>query len=351
MLTAVLPIHVTDHSFWGSSTGVETIKKFLEMVCAIECFDNYIIVAPDERICQLAGKYGMTAMIVGDVNYPERTYTFGESRLIGRKVSQNNCDLNDTLIVLDHRNLMLTARDITKALSLYEKKGGSCVFSLSLLKEYPCQYKAFYSFKGCQIVYLKTSGKKGRTFSHIQQLNCNRKASCSLSEHEEITVCVDVKPTFCSIVFSGPVLRKESVVSHIIPFDEDGPIYKQTRMLHVPPQMYDVPMDFETEGFVGLIFIFASPSRIGEYDTVEYFSSPIAPWRVSEIEGVVTSSKTSEPIIGRQQVQNTYAYDGSIFISSIGDLRRESPTGLLPMHSMECCHVTDWVDYYRFLSR
>ncbi len=346
MISAIIPIRIADNSFWSSSTGIKSIKNFLDMVSAVESIDEYIMVTSDSSILQIADEYAMKTVSVDATRFPDRPYMFEECLLLAKKCLNSSQKKNDRFMFLDHRNLFLKSDDVEKAITVHEQNPGYCVLSLSSLKDHPCQYRAFFSFLGCEILRFKTQDLENAAFSDNLQVSYFKEASCKLKDNRQIIFDVAATASLCTVVFRGYARGREKLVSRIIPFNTAGPLYKYTHEILIPPQKHEIRFHTEIDNISGIIFIFTGCSQAGEYDTVEIFAPPGASWKWSGAGNEIIDSKKNEPLIGRQQFPPAYICDGSICLLNLNNLLEKPPNHFIPFHMENSCIVTDWVDYY-----
>ena len=136
----------------------------------------------------------------------------------------------------------------------------------------------------------------------------------------------------------------------MVPFDASGLQYNDSREFFVPKSKYDIQIDFSTPLPLGIVLFLCMPSRTGEYDAVEIFTPPDAPWRLLGEGDVAVDAKTLQPLLGRQLFPDVYAYDGSLCVFSNGafsSLNQRDP-GFIILE--DTCFVSDWVHYLRFVS-
>ena len=344
MLTAILPIHINQNPFWSSATGLECIENFIKTCKQISEIDRFVVITHDVPVCCLAEKYGMEIMSVdipGILNLP---YTFEQSRTLARNFQKFCIKQNDALIIVDHRNLSLSVDDITEALIAHQQNPEAGVISLAFCRDYPCQWKSYFKFLGCVIINFEELGIMDEV-SNIHRAGSNRGVTCHTKDDEDIAISVFIDGPRYGISFRTQRQVQESFVSQIIPFDANGPQYAQSHVLHISTPEYETQFDIDAVKLTGMIFILTRPSQSSEYDTVEIFTPPNAPWELGKSGNAVLDTETNEPMIGRQQFPSTYTYDGSLCILGSKQLEEESFPDLTPFTLKESCIVTDWVDY------
>ncbi len=344
MLTAILPIHINQNPFWSSATGLECIENFIKTCKQISEIDRFVVITHDVPVCCLAEKYGMEIMSVdlpGILNLP---YTFEQSRALARNFQKSCIKQNDALIIVDHRNLSLSVDDITEALIAHQQNPETGVISVAFCLDYPCQWKSYFNFLGCVVINFEELGIMDEV-SNIHRAGSNRGVTCHTKDDGDIAISVFIDGPRYGISFRTQRQVQESFVSQIIPFDANGPQYGQSHVLHISTPEYETQIDNDSVKLSGMIFILTRPSQSSEYDTVEIFTPPNAPWELGKTGDVVFNTETNEPMIGRQQFPPTYTYDGSFCILGSKQLEEESFPDLTPFTLKESCMVTDWVDY------
>ena len=344
MLTAILPIHINQNPFWSSATGLECIENFIKTCKQISEIDRFVVITHDVPVCCLAEKHGMEMMsgdIPGILNQP---YTFEQSRSLARNFRKSCIKQNDAIIIVDHRNLSLSVDDITEAIITHQQNPETGVISLAFCRDYPCQWKSYFKFLGCVVINFEELGIKEEV-SNIHESGSNRGVTCHTKEGEDIGISVSINGPIYDISFRTQRQVQESFVAQIIPFDANGPHYMQSHVLHISTPEYETQFDISAAKLTGMIFILTRPSQYSEYDTVEIFTPPNAPWELGTPENVVVNTKTDEPMIGRQQFPQAYTYDGSLCILVSKQLEEASPD-LTSLIIKESHIVTDWTDYF-----
>lgn len=345
MLTAILPIRIDQNPFWTSSRGIECVENFLKTCKRISAIDRFVVITRDDPVRQSAKHHRMEISTIDIPGSADLPYTFDQTRLLARNF-QNFCkNQTDTLIIADHRNLFLSADDVVKALAVYQQNSEAGVISLAFCRDYPCQYRSYFTFLGCVIMrFDKPEGKDGS--SDIPQTGFLGQITCQLEGHGQITISVSTNGPRSLISFVSQNLPRGSLVAQLLPFDQDGPRYGQSRKILVPTPEYETRFDIDLTQLSGIIFILAVPAQSGEYDTVEVFAPANAPWELGGSGATVVNTKTHEPMYGRQQFPPVYTYNGSLCILGAKHLPDKSPSNPFPLILKDSCIVTDWVDYW-----
>ena len=345
MLTAILPIHINQNPFWSSATGLECIENFIKTCKQISEIDRFVVITHDVPVCCLAEKYGMEIVSVdipGILNLP---YTFEQSRSLARNFRKSCIKQNDAIIIVDHRNLSLSVDDITEALIAHQQNPEAGVISLAFCRDYPCQWKSYFKFLGCVVINFEELGIMDEV-SNIHRAGSNRGVTCHTKDDGEITISLSTNGPRCCISFYSPNKARESFVAQILPFAKNGPLDGQSREILVTKPEYETLLDIDATQITGMISILTMPSQAGEYDTVEIFTPPNASWELGGSGSTVASTKTHEPMFGRQQFPSAYTYDGSLCILGVGHLPEKMTSVPNPLILKNSCIVTDWVDYW-----
>ena len=345
VLTAILPIRIDQNPFWTSSRGIECVENFLETCKRISDIDRFIVITRDDPIRLSAKHHSMEISTIDIPGSVDRPYTFKQTRSLARNFKNFCKNQTDTLIIADHRNLFLSVDDITEALVAHQQNPETGVISLAFCRDYPCQWKSYFKFLGCVVINFEELGIMDEV-SNIHRAGSNRGVTCHTKDDEDIAISVFIDGPRYGISFRTQRQIQESFVSQIIPFDANGPQYSQSHVLHISTPEYETQIDIDSVKLTGMIFILTRPSQSSEYDSVELFTPPNAPWELGKTGNVVFNTETNEPMIGRQQFPPTYTYDGSLCIL-VGSkqLEEESFPDLTPFTLKESCIVTDWVDY------
>jgi len=343
MLTALLPIRVEQNPFWSSSQGLKCIENFLKALKQISDIDNYFIVTEDAPVCKLAEKHSMEIEIIdipGNINQP---YSFEQTSNIANTFTKKHKDKTDSFIIVDHRNLLFSADDITRANSLFQLNPEAGVIGLSFCRDYPCQYKSYSNFLNCVIVSLKKHDAKN-DFPDNSQHVLTREINCDLKEYGTLAIQISGKSPQYNISFGVKKLNFHGYVAQIIPFTSNGPQYEQCQEIYVPTPEFEKLFKTNTKKTTGFIITLTTPSQSSEYDTIEIFTNPNAPWELSAPGATTVADKTRhKAMFGRQQFPTTYTYDGSLCILKKNHLARTHPNTLIMKPTYI---VTDWVDYW-----
>jgi len=345
MLTAILPIRVEQNPFWCSSIGLECIKKFLKICIRISDIDQFIVITQDHRVCRLAEQEGLKVSgvdIPGSINRP---YTFKQTRSLAQNFLGFCSNETDALIIVDHRNLFLTAEDIVRANTAHQKAPEAKVVSLAFCRDHPCQCRSYRIFLGCVIIHFEGSSIKKR-ISDSLQINHLREMTCKAQSPGKVTTTVSTNGPRCCVSFYSENLPRGNFIAQTLPFDQNGPLYKKSQEIFVKTPEHGILLDIDAVKVTGIIFILTMPSQAGEYDTVEIFTPPNSPWELEGSGATVVDTKTHEPMFGRQQFPPAYTYDGSLCILGANHLSEKMTSDPNPLILKNSCIVTDWVDYW-----
>lgn len=345
MLTAILPIRINQNPFWSSTQGLECVDNFLKTCKRVSEIDQFIVITQDDPVRHLAEQHSMEISTVAIPGSTKRPYTFEQTRSLARNFQSLCNNQTDALIIADHRNLFLSADDIARAHTVYQQNPEAGVISLAFCRDYPCQYKSYFTFLDCVIIrFDKPVGKDGS--SDIPQTGLPGQITYQLEGHGEITISLSTNGPRCCISFHSPNKARESFVAQILPFAKNGPLYGQSREILVPTPEYETLLDIDATQLTGMIFILTMPSQAGEYDTVEIFTPPNASWELGGSGPTVVHTKNHEPMYGRQQFPPVYTYDGSLCMLDANYLIEKATSDPIPIILKDSCIVTDWVDYW-----
>ena len=344
MLTAILPVYIKEKSFWAGSRGLKCIDDFFKTCSQVKEIYNYIVLSRDDAVCNLAEKYNIEVektLICGSINRP---YTFEQTLALSLGFKNYCKKKSDALLVLDHRNLFLTKDDILNAVSLYNRNPESGVISLAFCKDYPCQYKSFYNFLDCIIFNFNKQYKSSKLFykSHV---DLSIKNACKTKGFEKINIEISVKRPHYKFSFHNENQNQGAYLAQVIPFNIDGPQYDESRTIYVTANEFQELLEFNNVKITGMIVILTSPSRTGEYDTVEVFTPQNASWKLSGKGIEVMDRKKHNPMLGRQQFPEMYTFDGSLCVLGKNQLKENSKANLIPLILKRSCIVNDLVDY------
>ena len=345
MFTAILPIRIEQNPFWCSSIGLECIKKFLIICTRISDIDQFIVITQDHRVCRLAEQQGMKISNVGIPGSINRPYTFEQTRSLARNFLSFCSNQADALIIVDHRNLFLTADEVASAHTAHQQASESGVASLAFCLDHPCQCRSYRIFLGCVIIHFEGSSIKKR-ISDSLQINHLSEMTCKAQSPGKITTTVSTNGPRCCVSFYSENLPCGNFIAQTLPFDQNGPLYKKSQEIFVKTPEHETLLEIDPAQLTGIIFIYTMLSQSGEYDTVEIFAPENAPWKLGESAPTVFSKCSHEPMYGRQQFPPVYTYDGSLCILHTKHLSNESMSNPSPLILKDSCIVTDWVDYW-----
>ena len=345
MLTAVLPIRIDQNPFWFSSRGLECVENFLKTCKRVSEIDRFIVITQHDAVRRLAEQHGMDITTVAIPGGASQAYTFDQTWSLARNFQSLCKKETDALIIADHRNLFLSADDIARAHTVYQQNPEAGVISLAFCRDYPCQYKSYFTFLDCVIMrFDKPEGKDGS--SDIPQTGLPGQITYQLEGHGDITISLSSNGPHSHISFVSQNLPRRSLVAQLLPFDEGGPRYEQSREMLVPTSEHGILLDIDTAGLSGIICVFTIPAQSGEYDTVESFAPANAPWELAGPGTTLVLKSTDEPMNGRQQFPPTYAYEGSLCVLGARHLAEKTILDPIPVILEDSCIVTDWVDYW-----
>lgn len=345
MLTAILPVYVKQNSFWAGSKGLKCIDDFLNACSQIKEINNYVVVSRNDAVHNLAEKNDMevnNTLVCESINRP---YTFEQTLALASGLKNYCKKESDALLVLDHRNMFLTEDDILNAISLNNRNPESGVISLAFFKDYPCQYKSFYNFLDCVILNFDKQ-EKNSEISYSSHVDLSKNNACKTRRYEKINIEISVKHPHYRFFFHNENKNQDAYIAQVIPFNSDGPEYDQCRTIYVQANESQELLEINTAEILGMIVILTSPSRTGEYDTVEVFTPENASWELSGKGATVIDKKKHESMYGRQQFPEMYTYDGSLCILGKDQLKENSKIDPTPLILKNSCIVNDLVDYY-----
>jgi hypothetical protein len=345
MLTALIPIRTEKNSFWRSSKGMELIEIFLNRITCISDIDQHVVITQDDRVCRLALEQGIQISSAAIPGSPDRPYTFEQTRSLARNFQYICKNQNDALILADHRNLFLTADDITRALAACQQGLGNGVMSLSFCRDYPCQFKAFFIFLGCVIIRVNGNRAKNGTSNKLQ-VELPGEFACKAEGPSEIIIRVSCDDRRCKVSFNSKNIPVENYIAQILPFNKNGPLYKKSQEILIKTPEHESQLEIDSANLKGVIFSLTMPAHSGEYDTLELFTPENATWELGESISTVFSKKNHKPMYGRQEFPPAYTYDGSLCILSARHLPDEFILNPIPLVIKDSCIVTDWLDYW-----
>lgn len=352
MLTAVLPLHIHTSAFWSSHRGKACLHAFLDMVAGMKVLDQLLVAGPDEALTSLGRQYGVQPVTMDLPGRPDRPFTFEEFQTLARCVLTAGASAavapQADLMLLDHRNLSLTPKDLTTALTLYRQHPDAVVVSLTPCRDHPCQYQAYYTFLGCELMrWNRPNG--GDVTAHRPRIT--RRVSLPPEQSGCVEPTLHVKDTRGLLHFDIRNQASAGLVAHILPVSAQGPQYQNHREVYITspdldvavPTADGVPVD-------GVLVTLFSPEISRGYDTVESFTPRNGSWQASGPAGTLIDKKSYTPILGRQQFAPVYSYDGSCCLLNgrvLNDMKPDNmrTANIKPFILNRACFVTDELDY------
>jgi hypothetical protein len=279
----------------------------------------------------------------------DKPYTFDQTRSLALNYLNLCKDQIDALIIADHRNLFLTADDISRILLTYQQDPGKGVISLAFCKDYPCQFRSYLFFLGCSTIRFNRQVMKTETSDRLR-IDFTSKMISGTKRLGEIKTEVSVKGSRICANFHSESLPTEKFMAQVLPFDKTGPLFKKSQEIVVKTPEHETMLETGADHLAGIMFLFNMPSQSGEYDAIEFFTPENATWQLGESVSTVFNKKNLEPLFNRQQFPLAYTYDGSLCV-----LGREHLTGgilcnPIPRLLNDGFIVTDWVDYWYTVS-
>jgi hypothetical protein len=345
MFTAVLPIRVDQSSFWSSSKGIECIEEFLEKCVRLERIDKFTVITDDQRVKQIAERKDMETLdfsIPGNIKKP---YSFEQFEALICSYNSFIVDDISDLIIADHRNLLLTFDDLSRAIEAYLQAPEKGLISVAVCRDYLCQLKSYSNFLGCQILRTSEQGINTK-ISKSLQINLSGEVQCIEGIPAEISTEVSLTSPRIRVSFLCRKLYTKKVVAQIMPFDRNGPIYGKTKEISIIDSFQDIRLNVKAEDLAGFIFIFTMPSKSGEYDTVELFTPENASWELGDSVSTVFNKVSHEPLINRQQFPMAYGFEGSLCILDMHHFSKDTIRNPVPWPLEKSHIVTDWIDYW-----
>ena len=344
MINAILPFCGGRNSFWSSSDGRKCVNRFLSMVQSVDCIDRYIVMTQDPLGGEIAGKTNMAVMNIPPAGCSERPYTFEQVRSMAKKVKRRLPSADGALIFLDHRNLMLNPDIVERAISAHREKPAGCVVGLSPCKDHPCQYKSYFIFMGSIVTSFEGCVSRSEV-PNSGGMFIQKETTCPLKGHGEMKIRMETEGSSLRISLRCGVIDGGGGISQIIPFDINGPKYDRKIEIYSESTETEIMLDIDSAELSGLVFIFTTSARHGEYDTVEIFSPSKASWKYDGSGDQVVQAETNEKIFGRQQFSAVYTFDGSLCLFCSNDLSEDRFPHIEPFVLAESCIVIDEVDY------
>jgi hypothetical protein len=345
MLTALLPIRAAQNSFWSSSKGMDGIEKFLNTFRSMSEIDQFVVITQDDPVCRLADQQAMQISNIAITGNPDRPYTFEQTRSLARNFRNFCKHQSDALIVADHRNMFLTVTDISKFHKACKQHPEKIVVSLTLCRDYPCQFKAFFTFLGCAIIRMNEFSAQS-VITNKLRIDHPSAPICRSDNAATILTSVFLDGSHCRISIRTRDLPEKNVIAQIIPFNRNGPQYEKSREIFFQLPCLEIKLEIDPEFLEGVMVMFTMRSRFGEYDTMELFSPKNAPWELGESASSVFSKKNNKPMNGRQQFPPSYTYDGSLCTLRAGHLVDKTIANLFPVILEDSYIIADWVDYW-----
>lgn len=349
MLTAILPIRLKDNPFWSSDRGLTHTHSFLSRLATNPDIDRVFILSTEDHVYQLSKQYNMAVLRIDNIEAVDDPYSFEQTIALARTFHRVRPSFAEDLIIIDHRNLYLSSKELKDAISTYQYHRHSGVISVALCQDHPCQLRSYYIFAGCRIFHFQGSthcvaGEEGSMAGLRQTFHspCNGWEDVTISIHlQNSNVCISVDSQN-----SLPC----GLIAHVLPFTPNGPLYNSFREMTIVCTRAKTLHGLDPDQLAGIVVTLFIVDPSGAYDTIECFTSQNADWELSAFCDTVVDKKSQNPIQGRQQFSPVYAYDGSFCIINVDSIYSKKKMNPIPVMVDRSCIVTDWVEYYRYAS-
>ncbi len=343
MITALIPIQSESSFFWSSDKGRAQTDTFLRWLAATPDIDRILILSTGSRISSMAEKQGMQFLHAEETECIDGPFTFLQSVDFANIFRRLCFGQHADMMVLDHRSLLFSQRDLKKALSAYKRYGASGLVSVAPCIDHPCQLRSYHRYLGCRLFYFnKHSNGGAAVVSPCVSHSFN--SVCAGSMDIVVTSRLRNSRLDVSFEFNNPI--RISLTAHVLPFNEEGPIYNFFKDISVGWHSTNTTIDVAPEGLSGVIITLLANDESGSYDTEVFFSPAKADWELGDSNTTVVNKKDQKPVQGRQQFTPTYSYDGTFFMICSERLDRPEEIRPVPFELDQSCIVTDWVDYH-----
>ncbi len=314
------------------------------MIAGMEEIERVVVVGEGDGVAAVAREYDMEIANIPVQSKIDLPFTHDETMELVRRVAGAYPIRDESLVVVDHRNLLLTDHDLRQAIAVHREQRGAMVISVAPCQDHPCQYRAYFNYLGCEIVRFQKERRD--QVSGEDGLDVDVKICVKNGYVGDITLRVqgtDVKPALSFHLEPGP---SQGIVVQVLPYTAKGPLYdEQLEMFIDDPESR---VELESRGqelLAGLIVTLLQPSMSGSYDTVEFFTPRNASWGLSG-GGCAVEKDGFAPILGRQQFVPVYAYDGSVCMVNAHQVGKGALGRVVPYVLQEAGFVMDWVDYW-----
>lgn len=344
MIKAIIPIYIKNNSFWSSSKGLDLIDIFIKKLKKVKEIESIVVLSEDNAVKILASKYDLAILDEISIDTIDQPYKISNLKEIGKKYCHICKEFDNTLLILDHRNLLLKASDIQRAIKLHKENVDDCIVSLAFCHDYPCQSKTFYNFLDCSIIDFDTSlAISGYQKSFLLTVPHNKKND-ETGQHT-LTVSVSKNAGDFKFLFTKSEKSCDEVVAQIIPLGADGPCFDQFTECYISLDYNEVLIKTIDVNLCGVIVVLLSPSHNGEYDCVELFTPLNAPWELYGKGSTVMNKITHEPMLGRQKFPDAYSFDGSLCLIGNGGVDIFDNKSIVPLLLADSCIVTGEIEY------
>ena len=344
MVTAIFPARINKNSFWSSDTGLACLDSFLTLFSGMADIDRFFVITQDTQVCHLAEKYGMSVLKLGIPGTIDRPYTFEQTMALAQDFQNSFSNQEDDLIIIDHRNILISPDDVTRAMLIYRQNPNSGVISLTSCRDHPCQYRAYFTFMGCVIFNCKDVSLKN-TSSNGHKPCISKIVKSPQGNFGDITVTVILQNETCGITFNCQTQIPDGLMAQILPFTTTGPLYENFVELYIPTADYQALQGVVADQLEGVIVTVVMADSSGSYDTLECFTPKSADWELGGAGNRVVDKENRAPIQGRQQFTPVYTYDGSLCVINTRNLSQLEKIKLLPFLLNDSRIISDWVDY------
>ncbi len=309
----------------------------------MEEVERVVLVGEDDELAGVALKYGMELAdipVPGKIDLP---FTHDETLELVRRVAGAYPIRDVSLMVVDHRNLLLTENDLRQAIAVHGKHQGVMVISVAPCRDHPCQYRAYFTFLGCEIIRFQTEMDHTSGSSELEQEVLIKSLE---ADFEDITIHIRGEVAKPCISFHFETPPQHGIVAQVLPFTVDKPLYDESSELFIQGLNIEFQLVTQTDvHLAGVVIVLLVISQIGTYNTIEHFTPQQGDWSFNDFGCAKFDKGTYTLLQGRQQFTPVYTYDGSVCIMNAFHVNKKMANNVKLFVIEESCFVVDSIDY------
>lgn len=325
MATLIILLPHNAGGFWGSETGCNQTEAFLDAALACAKFERRIVVGGHQRILDAAQRRQMARMEYFGPASEDGLYAFEYMRNLAQEARRLGAP--GQIVVADSRNIFLTPGDLLKGLDALIGEETAIAVSVVQPRDPPIQWNAYALFKGAGILQLVPG-------------DCSEKTVMGLECDSALAFRVEGGMVYCRLAAIPPPLGLRIRAQQLAWDPGECHI---TEFELVEPERWVVCGSAPIQD-ADFLVVASAPSE-ENYDTIEHFDPPAAPWSRDLGTGIPCNVATRKPMLGRQDFPPVFVFDNSF--CAFGKDSQDTPKReARPVVLDRSAIVSDWLDYW-----